>query len=713
MEENVPIVQYWLDEIEAARKREEDFRKDGETIQKIYNGEMKDEIPFNILYSNTETLLPAVYSRDPRPVVRPKFKNRERDKLSNATSKAAERMLEYLIDNNMQGYEKFGKVMKAAAYDALLPGRGDITVKYDFEGDESNPDWEYACLECNKWNRVYYGHALRYSDAPWKAYELFLDKDEAKRLFKGKIKDLKFVEGEKRDDENDENENLGSKKTALVYQIWDRTKKEVIYISPYYSKGALKTEKDPLKLTGFFNSPPPLTFVQKTNDIVPTALYTLYENQAKELNEISRRIQKVTKAIKIRGAYNGEYSQVLQQIFDEDDNGLVPTDQSSSLMNDGGFEKNIWMLPFEKLVVVLQTLIAAREQVKQVIYEITGISDIVRGQSKASETLGAQQIKEAWGSMRIKPLQAEVQEFARDALRMLIDIAANKFSDESWIKMTGLPYLTDEQFAQAQRDLQMEKQQAMQMAQAQGQPPPPSEKAQMAMMALEQPKWSDVLKILRDDFVRSYLIDIETNSTLDVEATDDKKNISEFMNALAQFMNGTAPMVKDGILPFEAMKSMLLAITQNFRFGREVEEQIKKMKAPQNIGVDPKKMQEFQKKVQDLQKKEQTFQDSAQKASDKLDDEFMKLEQEKQQFEFDKKLFEKEMEFQKRMTELEMESDQKDAEMALRKMREDHKRDIQSMLDKQVSKIDKIVGKLKEIEKEEEMESETETENGD
>jgi len=230
------------------------------------------------------------------------------------------------------------------------------------------------------------------------------------------------------------------------------------------------------------------------------------------------------------------------------------------------------------------------------------------------------------------------------------------------------------------------------------------------MMALEQPKWSDVLKILRDDFVRSYLIDIETNSTLDVEATDDKKNISEFMNALAQFMNGTAPMVKEGILPFEAMKSMLLAITQNFRFGREVEEQIKKMKAPQNIGVDPKKMQEFQKKVQDLQKKEQTFQDSAQKASDKLDDEFMKLEQEKQQFEFDKKLFEKEMEFQKRMTELEMESDQKDAEMALRKMREDHKRDIQSMLDKQISKIDKIVGKLKEIEKEEEMEDEMENE---
>ena len=59
-EENVPIVQYWLDEIKSARKREEDFRKDGKLLLEIYEGKKKDEIPFNILYSNTETLLPAV-----------------------------------------------------------------------------------------------------------------------------------------------------------------------------------------------------------------------------------------------------------------------------------------------------------------------------------------------------------------------------------------------------------------------------------------------------------------------------------------------------------------------------------------------------------------------------------------------------------------------------------------------------------------------------
>jgi len=706
-EEKAPIVQYWLDEIDDARKREEDFRDKGEDIVKIYNGEM--EAPFNILYSNTETLLPAVYSQNPRPVVRPKFRNKQQDKTALAASKAAERMLEYLIDNNMQGYSPFSDVMKNAALHALLPGRGDISVKYEYEGDAEEPDWEYACVENNKWNRVFYGHALESADIPWKAYEMFIDKTEAKKLFGRKANKIQFTEGEKTDkEEKDEDEHLGAKKTALVYQIWDKDEKEVIYISPCYPSGALKKEKDPLNLTGFFNSPPPLQFIRKCSSIIPTALYTLYESQARELNEVTRRIKIVTKAIKVRGAYAGEYSSVMEQIFNGDDNALVPTDQSANLM-DGGFDKYIWMIPYEKLVPVLQTLLEVREQVKQVIYEITGISDIIRGQSKASETLGAQKIKEAWGSMRIKPMQWKVQEFARDTLRMLIDIAAQKFSDESWIKMTGLPYLTDEQFSQAQRDLEMEKQKAQAQAQQTGQPPQPSERAQMAMMALEQPKWSDILQVIRDDFIRSYLIDIETNSTLDVEATDDKQNIAEFMNALAQFMNGVAPMVKDGTLPFDAMKSMLLAITQNFRFGREVEEEIKKMREPKQANPEQvkKQMEEVQKKMQEIQQKEQKFQDSAQKASDKLDDEFMKLEQEKQEFEFSKKLWEKEKEFERKMDEMDDQMMVSEAQNQIKAMIEANKRDIQSMNDKQVARIEQIVGKINNLDEEEEDEVES------
>ena len=63
----------------------------------------------------------------------------------------------------------------------------------------------------------------------------------------------------------------------------------------------------------------------------------------------------------------------------------------------------------ETAAAVLNFLYQQREQSKQAIYEITGISDIVRGASHSSETATAQQIKTEWGSLRIKKILACAQ----------------------------------------------------------------------------------------------------------------------------------------------------------------------------------------------------------------------------------------------------------------------------------------------------------------
>ena len=688
MEELHPDVQSWLDEISDARKREKDFRKKGKEINDIYSGNRPDKVPYNVLYSNTEILIPALYSNKPRPVVRPRYKNKQKNKLAHAASQAAERMLEYLIDCNMDGYPSFDETMIDAVLDGLLPGRGDISVKYEVQGsgedEDYTVDWEFAYLESNKWDRVYYGYSTKWSTMPWKAYELFLDKDEAKRLFKGKAKKMVFTEGEEQEEEGFESEDdrhQGKRKTALVYQIWDSSDNKVKYVSPSYKEGILKTIDDPLKLTGFFNSPIPLQFIRKSNDLMPTALYTLYENQAKELNRITLRLKNIVEAIKVRGIYNGQFGDALKQIMDEDDNGFVPTDEGAALLN-GSLDKSIWMMPISELMAVAQQLLQARESVKAVIYEITGISDILRGSSAASETLGAQKIKEAWGSMRLKRLQKDVQSFVRNSLIMLFEVAVEKFDPESWIRMTGLPYLTEEQFNQAQMDIQ-HGQMIIAQSQQSGQQPPPDvqQKIQTAQMALEQPRWSEIFHVLEDDFTRSYLIDIETNSTLDTEATEDQKNIAEFLNAMAQFMNGIAPMVKEGIMPFDAMKSMLLGVTQRFRFGHEVEEEIKKMREPEK--QDSAELQkQLQKAQQELEKNKQQFKQQVDKVGEQLDGEFNKLEQQKQEFAFEQQLFKKEQEFAQKMAEMELNMDQKEAESQIKEMIANHKREVQSMMDK-------------------------------
>jgi len=578
----VDVVQGWLDEIKDAKKREDDFRKDGERVLKIYGAEKNDSTPFNILFSNTETLLPALYSAVPRPVVNRRFK--DEDPTGKASATAGQRALEFLLDTNVDGYETFDEAMNHCVLDSLLPGRGVATVKYDakVEGPEGQErkTWEIVCCETRSWNRVYFGYARKWSKVPWIAYEEYIDRPEAERLFgKDIAAKLKYSEGEDGEDEGEHrqsaDQNLGGKKTTLIYQIWDKDGGRVVrWLSPGYADGLLKVDPDPLQLTGFFNCPKPMAFVAKSSDLIPVAMYKIYENQAEELNRLTQRIKQVVGALRARGIYDSELGGDLDRLMKEGDAILIPSDKTSSLAAEKGLQNAIWFMPIDVLTNTLTQLYQAREQCKRVIYEITGISDILRGSTVASETATAQNIKSQWGTMRLKRLQKEVQRYARDVLRMMLEIAGTKFSEATWAGMTGLPFLTGEQRQQAE---QMGT--ALQQAMAQGAQVPP-EAQQQLQQALAMPVWPQVLELLQNDMQRAYRIDIETNSTVEPEAVEDQKNIAELMNALAQYLNGVGPLVAKGVMPMEVAQSMLLAITRRFRFGTDIEDYIKQMKAP-------------------------------------------------------------------------------------------------------------------------------------
>lgn len=622
------IVKFWTTEIAAARRREKDYRKEGKRIREIYNGQKRETTPFNILYSNTETLLPALYGATPKPIVQRRFK--DADPVARAAAMAGQRMLEFLIDTNIEDYETFDASMRDSALDALLPGRGVARVRYDADvvavptgavGDDGaavlddetgepvtaeQKAGEIVCMENVCWDRVYFGYAKKWQKVPWIAFEHYMDKAECVAMF-GKDKASRLVYNEadetERDEEGSRKEtpasaaDQGERKTVLVYEIWKKKGRKVCFFSDCYLDGYLKEEDDPLDLSGFYPTPRPLAFLTKTNDLTPSALYLLYENQAKELNRISNRINRVVEAIKVRAAYDGSLGDTLNDLLKADDNTMTPTDNASNIALAGGLDKYIWFMPLDMLAAVLKQLYAARQECKQIIYEVTGLSDIIRGASNAQETATAQTIKNQWGSLRIKMAQQEVRRYVRDALRMMLEVAAKKFSPETFAKMTGLPFVTQQAKQQAQAILAAAKQ-AMAAGQVpmgqNGQPQVPPAIMQTVKQAEETVKavdWESVIALLKDDLSRAYRIDIETNSTVQVDEQEDKELVSEAITAIGAFMQGVQPMVESGALPFEAAKSILLAVVRRFRFGTEVEEEIKSMQPPQ-----PKADPEAQKK---------------------------------------------------------------------------------------------------------------------
>jgi len=614
-----PSVKTWLDEIQQAQKREKDFRKEGSRITALFEAEKKVEYQFNILYSNTETLAPALYNSTPRPVVQRRFK--DPDPLGGLASKATQRTLEYLLDDGMATYATFDELMKSAVLEALVPGRGVTWFKYDasfetvreqaaenaetaatgVDTESAEPpgyesvEGEQVCGEEVPWDRFLHGYAKKWKDVPWVSREHFMDKEEVEKNFgaaiAARVEFASLQENSSGDEGNSNRDKAGmaNVKVAPVYEIWDKATKKVYFVSPNFQDDFLKPPvDDPLGLSGFFPCPKPLTFVQKITSLTPVPLYAMYEEQAKELNKVTVRINKLIAALKVRGMYDGSVDGI-DKVLEADDNTLIPAQNVAALYGSGGgggLDKSVWLFPIKDIIPVLQQLYLQRNQVKQTIYEITGIADIMRGSSQASETLGAQELKNQWGTLRLKRAQKEVARYARDSLRIMTEIAMSKLHPQTLQGMTGLPIPTGDQKQQIQM-------QAMQLQQA-GQPVPPE-----LAKVLSGPSWSDILALLKNDLQRSYRIDIETNSTIDAEATEDKKDIGELLNALAQFLNGIGPLIESGTMPFDAAKSMMMVIVRRFKFGNEVEEQINAMQQPQ-AKPDPN-AQKAQMEMQRLQ----------------------------------------------------------------------------------------------------------------
>lgn len=664
-------VNEWLDQIADADKREKNYRKEAQLCVDIYEagkGRQNEEVAYNILYANTMTLSPALYNSTPRPVVRPRFKGKATP-LAIASARVLQNVLEYVAKNDQPEYTTYDDLMKSALIEALVPGRGLTRFKYDAQIEElpqaepgaqplKNLVYENVCGEEVPWDRIRLGYAKSWVKVPWIAFEHFFTREECVKNF-GKAGNSIQLTAVPKDDGDKENKlpaDAEGAKFAHVWEIWDKATKEVLFVSDG-AKSVIKRVPDPLKLEGFYPLPKPMQLFDKISSMVPKPIFMLYEEQARELNSVTIRIGKLTRALKIRGYYDGTL-QDMAKLMESEDNTLIPAMNTAAMQQGMTLDKAIWLMPIEKIITVLQQLYLNRMQCKQTIYEITGIADIMRGSTQASETLGAQEIKQSWGTLRLKRMQKEVARYACDSLRMQAEIVGNHFNVQTLQQMTGLPYPTQAEKMQVQ----------MQAQQMQMQPGPDGQPAQLPpemQEVLDSPTWEEILQVLRNDVLRNFLVTIETNSTIDAEATEDRENVTEFMNAMGQLLSGLVPLIEKGMMPFGMAKQFMLAVTQKFRFGAEVEEYIKGMaeppppkdpvqaKAEADMARDEKKFQ------LDVAKEEKKAQIEEQKAQNELQLEQarMTIEGEKLELERQKLGLEKEFmlaEHQVKMEQLQM-----------------------------------------------------------
>lgn len=567
------IGERWLEKIRQAEKREEDWTKAAGKAQAAFLCNSKDvenALPdFNILHSNVETIVPAIFNSSPVPDIRPRHSTSREDPAAKAAADILERVISAMVDDNA-----LDKEIEKATQDAFMAGRGLVRVRFDADVSEvmdpmtgmptEQVQNERIMFEVVAWNDYRQGPAKRWRDVPWTAYRHEVSEEEKERL-----EDPELVE--KQEDRAVE-EDLD----CTIWEIWCKESGKVYFIVEESGK-VLAIKDDPLELPGFFPHGEPVQPITGTSDLTPVCPYDVYAKLAEELDRITKRINAIMKGLKVRGVIAGDAS-VIEALGQLGDNELVPVPNLENLGALGGLDRAVLWWPVEQGIAVLQQLYSQREIVKQSIYEITGISDIVRGASQSGETATAQQIKTEWGSLRIKKMQRMVERSARDIMVISAEIISRHFSFETLQKISGIPI--DQNVAQL----------------------------------LQKP-------------LDHYRIDVETDSTIRSDLTKSRGEMSEFLRGTAEFFATMQPVVQAAPQAAGPLAKMYAAFAGQFNLGKSAEDALDQfVQMAEEAADQPQPNPEAEAMQAELQMRQQEMQMKAQDMQGRQQLELQKLQ---------------------------------------------------------------------------------------
>jgi hypothetical protein len=573
----------WRAEIEAFERERRGYTERADKITKRYRNEHnRDERRFALLWANIEVLTPTVYARDPQPRVFRRFRDRD------PVGRVAARLLERSLSCQIEKGGDFGLAARAAVQDYLLVGQGVGWVFY-----EPSEAGERAVLQQVHWRDFGFTAGARTwaeVSAVWRA--AYMTRDELRERFGdvAKAVPLDRAPAETSSGTNEAKADVIGK--ATVYEVWDATRREVVWLHRSVPE-PLDVRPYPLRMRGRFPCPRPMFGTMTTGSTVPVPDFVYYQDQALELDDLTTRIAALSKALKLIGFVPGETQADIQKGLDSaQEVALVPV-SSWALGQGRPMDDAIAWLPVREVAETLARLLELREAVKRDAYEVTGLSDILRGQTAASETATAQQIKAQWGSIRVRDRQQEVARWCRDAIEIMADVVCGHFEPETI-------------FAEANAE---------------------------ALPESEAQYLGDALALLKGpDALRAYRVDVETDSTIAADEVAERQAATELLTGVSGFLSGTMPIVQGVAMQAphavgamaEMVGGLLTMAVRRFRGGEEAEELVERaMQAlsqpaqPQGVpqGPSPEEMAmqaEAQRAQMDAQAKAAELQSRAQ-----------------------------------------------------------------------------------------------------
>ncbi len=555
------IVEKWTGHFAAYEKEFSPWEKKSEKILKRYRIEnpqnRQGNAKFNILWANVQTLIPATFSRTPKSDVSRRF--RDNDPVGRVASRILERGLEFEIEH----YPDFRETLKACVFDRFLGGRGTAWARYEphiravsqqlptdgvevtEDVDTPNEELDYECAPVDYVHWKDFGHTIGRTwdeiTAVWR--KVYMTKAALIARFGEDLAKTIPLDSTPDDKKGEQGGDNTERSRALIYEVWDKETLKAYWISKSRPE-PLDEKDDPLGLEGFFPCPKPLFATLTNESLVPTPDFTLYQDQAKELDTLADRMQGLIDALQVKGVYDDSIS-ALARIFTEGANGtLIPVKNWAAFAEKNGLAGAIDIVDLKPIYEALKACYTAVQAVLQQIYDITGLSDIIRGQSNANETATAQKIKGQYASLRLKAMQMDVAIFATQLLQLKAQIICGKFSAETIGKISAVDQFSPEDQALLP--------QAMGLLIGENRLQDPN-----------QPESPNPLRIFR--------IEVNADSMVQMDEQEEKENRIEFLTAQGTFMEKALPMAQEAPELTPLIASLWKFGIQAFKVGKELE----------------------------------------------------------------------------------------------------------------------------------------------
>lgn len=539
----------WQTEIESSQQELLKFHQDANRITQRFldkrDAYAKDESKVNLFWSTTQVLLSMLYARPPKADVARSFQDYD-DDVARVAGTMLQRLLNRAFDDSTSNWDT---AVRQGIEDWLVVGMGQIWLRYevvteDYEvpavmdefGQELSPAEEAqritdedAPADYIYWEDFFYSPCRTWTEARWVARRVFMTKDQLVERFGEAIASQVPVGNySKKDQVNDQSPKNDPWSKAEVFEIWCKEKRKVYW----YAKSCdviLDVKDDPLQLDGFFPCPKPMAANVTSSNFMPRADYIFAQDQFNELDEINTRITWLTRAAKVVGVYD-KASEGIQRVFNQGaENQMIPVDNWAMFSERGGIKGQIDWIPIDQVVNAIDHLRQYRQDKVQQIYEVLGISDIMRGSSKASETAAAQQIKAQFGSTRIQLKQFYIADWITQALRIKAEIICKHFQPETIIRKSNIERTPD---------------------------------AAIAMQGVQ---------LLKDEEMAEYRINIEADSMAAMDWAAERDAAVQFMQGLGAFISQVAPMAQSVPGAAPVLMSLLQWSVSKFRVSTQIE----------------------------------------------------------------------------------------------------------------------------------------------